>query len=74
MSTSGKKFGDAQLGAFLFIPPAPPCIASAANDDAEQTPAANPIRPNSERRVKSILCRMTTPRLWRDETYSRIMM
>ena len=69
MSTSGLKFGDAQLGAIFFIPPAPPCMASAAKDDVAQTPAATPIRPKSERRVKSILCRMTTPRLWRDKTY-----
>ena len=69
MSTSGLKFGDAQLGAFLFIPCAPPCMASAAKDDDAQTPAAKPIRPNSARRVKSIACRMTTPGLWREETY-----
>ena len=43
--------------------------ASAAKDDDAQTPAANPIRPNSARRVKSIACRMTTPGLWREETY-----
>ena len=31
-------------------------------DDDAQTPAATPIQPKSERRVKSIACRMTTPR------------
>jgi hypothetical protein len=61
MSTSGLKFGDAQFGATFFIPPAPLCMASAAKDDDAHAPAAKLIRAKSERRVKSIACRMTTP-------------
>ena len=61
MSTSGLKFGDAQLGAIFFIRRAA-VHGERRERRREQTPAANPIRPKSERRVKSIACRMTTPR------------
>jgi peroxiredoxin family protein len=45
-------------------------MASAAKDDDAHAPAAKLIRAKSERRVKSIACRMTTPALARRNTFA----